>query len=355
MANPRLEIDLGKIATNVKLLNQFYKEKGIDICAVTKVVCANLEIAKILVDSGISLLADSKIKNLKKMSINGIRAQFILIGTPKLSEAAEVVKYATISLNSEMEVIRRLSHFAVKIKKVHQVILMIELGDLREGILPENVEETVKQTILLNGVKLVGLGTNLACFGGIQPTEEKMDELIYIAEKIEKKFKLKLRFISGGNSANYRWASTTSDVGRINQLRIGESIFLGCEPLQREPILKLSRTAFTFIGELTEVKVKRSVPYGKKGENVFGHYPYFEEKGMMERGVAGFGGQDVKTSGLSPYLEISILGGSSDHTIFNLKGSKLKVGDELRFNLNYEALLSAMTSPYIHKTYKFTK
>jgi predicted amino acid racemase len=355
MANPRLEIDLGKVATNVRILSQFYKSKGIDICVVTKVVCANLEIAKILVESGIALLADSRIMNIKKMSFSGIKAQFILIGTPKLSETVEVVKYATISLNSEMEVIRRLSHFAVKMKKVHQVILMVELGDLREGILPENIEETVKQTILLKGVELVGLGTNLACFGGIQPTEEKMNELTNIAEKVERKFNLRLRFISGGNSANYEWVSTSSNIGRINQLRIGESIFLGCEPLQRKPILKLSRTAFTFIGELTEIKVKPSVSYGKKGENAFGHSPNLKDQGMMERGIAGFGLQDIAVSGLTPHLKIDILGEGSDHTLFNLKGHKLKVGDELKFNLNYEALLSAMTSPYVYKTYKFTK
>lgn len=352
MANPRLEIDLGKIASNVRILNSFYKSKGIDICAVTKVVCANLEIAKTLVESGVTLLADSKIVNLKKMSEGRINAQFLLIGTPKLSEASEIVKYATISLNSEMEVIRRLSHFALKMKKVHQVILMVELGDLREGILPENIEKIVKQILLLKGVKLVGLGTNLACFGGIKPTEEKMNELGHIAEVIEKKFDLKLKFISGGNSANYEWFSTTTDVGRINQLRIGESIFLGCEPIHRKPILKLSRTAFTFLGELTEVKVKPSMPYGKRGENTFGHYPIFKDQGMMERGIAGFGLQDIAVSGLTPHLKIDALGEGSDHTLFNLKGNKLKVGDELKFNLNYEALLSAMTSPYVIKTYK---
>lgn len=355
MANPRLEIDLGKIASNAKIISKFYKSKGIDICVVTKVVCANLEIAKTLVESGVTLLADSKIVNLKKMSKGKINAQFLLIGTPKLSEASEIVKYATISLNSEMEVIRRLSHFALKKKKVHQVILMVELGDLREGILPENIEETIKETLLLKGIKLVGLGTNLACFGGIKPTEEKMNELGHIAEAIEKKFNLKLKFISGGNSANYEWFSTTSDVGRINQLRIGESIFLGCEPLHRKPILRLSSTAFTFLGELTEIKVKPSMPYGQKGENAFGHYPIFKDQGMMERGIAGFGLQDVAVSGLTPHLKIDVLGEGSDHTLFNLKGNNLKVGDELKFNLNYEALLSAMTSPYVHKTYNFTK
>ena len=355
MANPRLEINLEKVATNIRILKEFYKTKGIDICAVTKVVCGNLEIAEVLVENGITLLADSKVLNLKKMSKGRINAQFLLIGTPKLSEAKEIVKYAKVSLNSELEVMRRLSYFALKRKTIHQVILMVELGDLREGILPENIEGIVKEILTLKGIELIGLGTNLACFGGIQPTQEKMDELTFISEAIEKKIDLKLRCISGGNSANYDWFNSTTNVGRINQLRIGESIFLGCDPLDRNPILKLNRNVFTLVAEVTEVKVKPSVPYGKKGQNAFGHTEVFKDQGMMERVILGIGLQDVAISGLTPYMNIEVLGGGSDHTLINPKGNRLKVGDELRFNLNYASLLSAMTSPYVHKTITSTK
>ena len=228
---------------------------------------------------------------------------------------------------------------------------MIELGDLREGILPQDVENIVKEILFLKGVNLVGLGTNLACFGGVVPTFENMNELISITKHIENKFGLNFKYISAGNSANYEWFSATKEIEKINQLRIGETIFLGCEPLYRKPILKLNRNIFTLVAEVTEAKVKASVPFGEIAQNSFGNKPNFPQKGLMERVILGIGLQDVLISGLNPYKDYEILGGSSDHTIINAKGNKLKVGDEVKFNLNYSALLSAMTSPYIFKEF----
>ena len=63
----------------------------------------------------------------------------------------------------------------------------------------------------------------------------------------------------------------------------------------------------------------------------------------------GVGLQDVLVSGLTPRSGIDILGASSDHIIVDTKKIELKVGNELEFDLDYGALLAAMTSPYIIK------
>jgi len=348
---PRIEIDLGKIAHNAKILKELYGSKGIDIIGVTKVVCGAPAIAKVLVKSGINVLADSRIENIIKMHDADIHAQFLLLRTP-LSQAESVVKYADISLNSELSVIKELSKYAVKQDITHKIILMIELGDLREGVMPSDIENTVKKVLKLKGIKLAGIGTNLACFGGIKPNDEKMEYLSSIAKGIEDKFKLKLEFISGGNSANYDWFMSTKNVGRINNLRLGESIFLGCETLDRTPIPKLFVDAFTLFAEVIELKIKPSLPYGDIYQDAFGNIPKFSDLGLMKRAILGVGLQDVLVSGLMPLSDIDILGGSSDHIIINAKQLEIKVGDTVAFNLNYGALLSAMTSPYIIKIYK---
>ena len=82
------------------------------------------------------------------------------------SEVERVVEFADVSLNTEISVIRLLADQVTKRGKTHRVILMIELGDLREGILPSDLEPVVKETLGMQGVKLAGVGTNLACFGG---------------------------------------------------------------------------------------------------------------------------------------------------------------------------------------------
>ena len=349
MATPRIEINLGKISHNAKALKNLYGSKGIDFFGVTKVVCGNPRIAAALIRSGVKLLADSRINNIRKMRAAGIKAQYLLLRTPYLSQAEEVVKYTDISHNSELSVIKKLSEFAVQLDTTHKIILMVEMGDLREGIMPSDLFDIVKQVIVLPGIKIVGLGTNLACFGGINPDEKKMETLSSITNEVEKMFGLNLEFISGGNSANYNWFMSAKDIGRINNLRLGESIYLGCETIERKPIEGLFTDVFTLVAEVIESKLKPSKPYGIISQDAFGNVPDFKDNGKINRAILGLGLQDVLVSGLTPRLDIEILGASSDHIIINSKTAELKVGSEVEFDLNYGALLSAMTSPYIIK------
>ena len=352
IVTPRIEIDLEKIAHNAKTLKKLYGSKGISITGVTKVVCGDPKIADVLVKSGISILADSRIDNIRKMRKAGIQAQFLLQRTPIPSQTELVVRYADVSLNTELSVIKGLSRSAVKQGITHKIILMVELGDLREGLLPSDLENTVKEIIVLKGIEFVGVGTNLACFGGIEPDEEKMEYLSTIVKNIEENFGLTLEFVSGGNSANYNWFISTKDIGKINNLRLGESIFLGCETLYRKHIPNLFTDAFTLITEVIESKIKPSVPYGNIHQDAFGNTPKFQDRGQIRRAILGVGLQDVLVSGLTPMLDIDILGASSDHIIVDAKQIELNVGNGVSFNLNYGALLSSMTSPYVIKKYK---
>ncbi len=348
MLTPRIEMNLEKIAHNAKIIKGLFGSKGIGVVGVTKVVCGDPYIANTLVKSGIKILADSRIENIRRMRNAGVQAQFLLLRTPCMSQAETVVKYADISLNTELAVIKRLSKYAIDCDRSHKIILMVELGDLREGLMPSDLENTVQQVLELEHIELIGIGTNLACFGGVKPDEEKMGCLSSIATDIEEKYGLKLEIISGGNSANYDWFTSTTDVGRINSLRLGESIYLGCETLNRTPISGLYTDAFTLVAEVIESKVKPSVPYGVVCQDAFGNVPEFEDRGHIRRAILGVGLQDVLVSGLTPRSDIEILGASSDHIIVDAKSMDLNVGDEIKFDLNYGALLSAMTSPYVN-------
>ncbi|MCP3764669.1 alanine/ornithine racemase family PLP-dependent enzyme [Domibacillus sp. A3M-37] len=348
---PRIEINLVKLAHNAEVLFNLYASKEIELMGVTKGICGQPEIAQVLVNTGIRTLADAKIINLKKMREAGIKAEFVLLRTPALSEIDFVIKYADISMNTEMAVIKCLSETALKNNTLHKIILMIEMGDLREGIMPVDLDEFVQEAVTLPGVELVGVGANFSCFGGVKPTEEKMKTLSSLAAKIRKKFSLPLLYVSGGNSANYNWLATAEDIGNINNLRLGESIFLGRETLFGKRIPELFTDVFTFISEVIESKIKASVPDGELGRNAFGRLPTWQDRGQIRRAILGVGIQDVLVSGLTPKLDIEILGSSSDHTILDAKKIELKVGDEVAFDLDYGALLSAMTSPYVMKKY----
>jgi predicted amino acid racemase len=351
MPAPRIEIELGKLVHNAGKLTALYESKGICVTAVTKGVCGSPRIASALLNSGIRSLGDSRIANIQKMREAGLEARFILIRSPMPSEVEQVVEFADVSLNTEISVIRLLARQAIKRGKIQRIILMIELGDLREGILPSDVELMVAEVMGLRGIKLIGLGTNLACFDGVRPTEAKMRELSEIAGNLQRQYGMTFEFVSGGNSANYQWFVSASDVGLINNLRIGEEILLGCDTLTRERIPGLYTDAFTLVAEVVELKTKPSQPYGEIAQDAFGHVPVFEDKGIIERAILALGRQDVEVSAIKPRIKADVLGASSDYLIMDVSGLGLEVGAEVQFDVGYSALLWAMTSPYVKKVY----
>jgi predicted amino acid racemase len=209
----------------------------------------------------------------------------------------------------------------------------------------------VAEVMGLRGVQLIGIGTNLACFGGVRPTEVKMRELSVIAGNLQQHYGITLKIVSGGNSANYQWFVSTPDVGLINHLRIGEAILLGCDTLTRESIPGLYTDAFTLVAEVVELKTKPSRPYGEIAQNAFDRHPVFESKGNMERAILALGRQDVDGSAIRPRIKAHVLGATSDHLILDVSGLGLEVGAEVQFDVGYSALLRAMTSPYVEKVY----
>lgn len=350
-ATPRIEVNLYKLTHNARMLKNLFAKKGVQITGVVKAGAGSVEIARAVLNAGVHSLADSRIQNIKKFREAGLNVPFMLLRTPALSEVKHVVEYADMSLNSELEVVRALSQEATRQNKVHKIILMVEMGDLREGILPEHLPGILQEVLQLKGVEVVGLGTNFACFGGIVPTEEKMKEFSQLVREVRETFDLELPIVSGGNSANYNWFVGAEEVGEVNNVRLGESIFLGKETVHGTVIPGLYDDAFRLVAEVIELKRKPSLPYGESAQNAFGEKVHFEDKGIMQRGILNIGRQDVHVFGLKPLDPVEVLGSSSDHIVIDSTNSRLKLGDTISFSVDYGAMLSAMTSPYVAKKY----
>lgn len=351
---PRIEISLSQIKDNARSLTRLYSPKGITLMGVTKSVLGEPAIAEAMIQGGVEFIADSRIENIQKMKKAGLATQFVLLRTPP-SQADTVVRYADISINTELETLKLLSYHAKASNKFHKVIIMVELGDLREGVLPCDLLHFFRQALQLTHLKLIGIGCNLACYGGIKPSDRNMNELSEIAIAIENEFKIELNVISGGNSANYEWFKSTLNTGRINNLRLGEAILLGRETLNRHRIPGLHTGAFTLVAEVIESKQKASIPSGQVCQNAFGEIPVFKNLGTHQRAIIALGSQDIQTSSLKALDKIEILGSSSDHIIINSRDHRLLVGDEVGFNLDYGGLLAAMTSPFIGKQFVYSR
>lgn len=349
---PRLEIDLAKIHHNARTLVELLADRGISVTGVTKASLGSPEIAGALLRAGVSGLGDSRIENIEAMRLAGVTAPMTLIRSPMLSQADRVVTHADVSFNTELDVIAKLSSAAQEAKRTHGIVLMVELGDLREGIMPGDLESIVREMLRLPNIALKGIGTNLACRNGVSPDARNMAELSALADSIDAVFGPMLGIVSGGNSGNLQWALSGADTGRINDLRLGESLLLGRETLHRQPIEGLHTDAITLIAEVIESKAKPSQPWGEIAQTAFGDTPPATDRGRISQTIFAIGRQDTDPSGLQPPAGIEILGASSDHLIADSGHNHLPVGAEIAFQLNYSALVRAMTSPFVAKVVK---
>ncbi|MFA5575969.1 MAG: ornithine racemase Orr [Tissierellaceae bacterium] len=349
MTYPRVTVNLNTIRDNVRSVIKLIG-KDIGIAGVTKVFCGNPDIAKAYIDGGVTYLADSRIENLKRLK--DLDTAKIMLRLPMISEAGDIVEYADISLNSEIETIKALSEKALDKGIEHKILLMVDLGDLREGYFHEgDLFEAVEEIIKLKGIKLAGLGTNLTCYGGVIPTKEHMEKLARLKKEIENRFNLELEILSGGNSSSIHLLSNYKPES-VNNLRLGESLVLGTEAAYGKQLEGTRNDGFILQVQIIEVKEKPSVPTGEIGRDAFGKVPTFVDRGVRKRIICAVGKQDIDFDTLYPLDDgIVIFGGSSDHLILDGTNSKIdyKVGDIVEFRMHYVSILRSMTSEYIEK------
>ena len=129
---PSLTINLPHLRNNVRVIRELCESRGIHITAVTKVFEGDPRIAQVLVEEGLTTLGDSRVDNLEFMKDVQAKDKW-LIRPPMLSEIPRLVKYGTASLNSELAVIEAINAECGKQGKRHKIILMADLGDIREG------------------------------------------------------------------------------------------------------------------------------------------------------------------------------------------------------------------------------
>jgi predicted amino acid racemase len=354
MDPPRVSIELDKIEHNARAIAGMCRERGIAVTGVTKGTCGSPEVARAMLRGGVASIGDSRIANLRRLRGAGVGAPLVLLRIPPLSAVEDVVELADLSLNSELAVLRGLSAAARERGRIHEVIVMVDLGDLREGVWPDDLLPFVREVLALPGVHLAGLGANLTCYGGVVPTEHNMGRLARLADEVEAAFGVRLRCVSGGNSSALPLIARGGMPARIDHVRIGEAILLGRETLHRRPWPGTYQDAFLLRAEVIERKEKPSVPIGPRGEDAFGGTPHFADAGERERALVNVGREDVDVAGLVPVDPgVRVLGASSDYLILDVTdaAAPVRVGDEIGFHLGYGALLAAMTSGYVQKRF----
>ena len=348
---PRVECNRKKLLENIEIVARMMHADHKIMCAVVKGFCADDGLMKIMEESACDWLASSRIEDLAKLRTHKTR---FLIRLSQPCEIQDVIAGSEVSFESECKTILLLQEEAKKQNKTHGILLAIDMGDLREGIFYKNlaeIDEAASAVLQLPNLKLLGVGTNLGCFGGVITDKENMQGLIDIAAHIEKKFSVKLPYISGMSTAAMELIENKTMPPEMNHGRFGEAWLLGFDSVDNRRLTYLHDDVFLFKAQIIEIKDKPSHPIGTIGGNAFGQHVEFKDYGMMKRALLAFGTQDVEYEYLVPLdANIEFIGASSDHTIINLHGSEhYKVGDVLTFKLKYHALLHLYTSKYVKK------
>lgn len=352
---PVVEVDLKKLRHNIDEIVRRCNEQGIGVAGVVKGFNGIPETLKLYEESDCIAIASSRLEHLEDARNLGLKGPYLAIRVPMLSEVPDLVKFADMSLNSELSVIKAIDEECGRQGKVHGVILMADLGDLREGFWDkkEMVEAAVYIEKELKNVHLLGVGTNLGCYGSINATPDKMEDLIAVAESIEEAIGRKLEIISGGGTTSFPLVVNHTMPERINHLRIGEGIALGrdLEDLWGLDMSYLNQDVFTLKAEIIEIKDKPSYPVGEIFVDCFGNRGQYVDRGIRKRAILGAGKVDFALdSQLDPRLPgVEVLGSSSDHLIVDIEECKenLKVGDILEFDLHYSTMVYLTSSKYV--------
>ncbi len=353
-----ITLDVKKLNENFKYLDQIFEKNGIKWAVVSKLLCGNRDYLKVLLDLGIKHLCDSRISNLKTIKELNPKVETMYIKPPAKRALNSVVKYADISMNTEINTIQLLSEEAQRQNKTHKIIIMIELGELREGVMGEEFMHFYEQVFRLKNIEVVGIGTNLSCLYGVLPNHDKLIQLCLYEQLIEARFNKLIPFVSGGSSVTLPLIFQNLLPKGINHFRIGETLFLGTDVYNNTTYKRMHSNIFQLYSEIIELSEKPTVPTGEMGVNVEGHAYDFEADQIGKtttRAILDLGLLDVDENHIEPVDEnISFVGASSDMLVIDLKDNKknYQVGDLLEFTMDYMGVLRIINSKYIEKRIK---
>ena len=347
--------DINKLKNNYDHLNTIFNEANIRWSVVTKILCGNKRYLEELLKLGINDYCDSRISNLKIIKSIDKSATTIYIKPPAKGVVKDVVKYADISMNTDFKTIKMLSDEACTQNVIHKIIIMIDLGELREGVMRDDFVDFYENVFRLPNIEIVGLGTNLSCLYGVLPNSDKLIQLCLYKQLVEAKFNVDIPFVSGGSSVTIPLLHQGLLPQGINHFRVGETLFMGTDAYNHTVYENMENNIFKLYAEIIELYEKPMVPSGEIGKNLEGDVPVFKEENIGKtsvRAIIDIGLLDIDMKHLDPVdSTIKYAGATSDMVVLDLEDNPkgYLVGDTLEFTMDYMGIVRIMNSKYIEK------
>jgi len=346
-----------KLQENYKFLDEIFSQKNIQWGVVSKLLCGNNIYLKEIIALGAKEIHDSRISNLKKIKKLNPDIQTVYIKPPAKRSIPSVIKYADVSFNTELYTMALLSAEAQKQNKIHKVIIMIEMGDLREGVMGEELIAFYGEIVKLPNIEVSGIGTNLNCLSGVMPTQDKLIQLSLYKQLIEAKFNIPIPWVSGGTSVAIPLILKNARPMAVNHFRVGEALFFGKDLFTGNTIEGMHNDVFKLYTEIIEITEKPDTPVGELGENVAGNTFTAAETADLGttslRAILDIGLLDMQPQYLVPEDSgITIVDASSDMLVVDISNTQktYNVGDLIPFHIKYMGALYLLNSDYVEKT-----
>ncbi|HMR43843.1 MAG TPA: alanine racemase [Saprospiraceae bacterium] len=353
-----IELNTDSLKHNFNYLKNGFRSYNKDWGIVTKLLCGNKSYLKELVKLKPKEVHDSRLSNLELLKELAPEIQRVYIKPPPAKIIKRLVACADVSFNTQISTIEKINEEAKRQNVIHKVLIMIELGDLREGVMMEDILSFYQKVFELENIEVIGIGANLNCLNGILPSKDKLIQLSLYKELINARFQSNIKWVSAGTSITLPLLKKKQVPTGCNHFRVGETLFFGNDIYDKKPISKMKQDVFTLKAEVIEIKEKPTVPSGLQGTNLRGEKPEFNRENIGQkstRAILDVGVLDVKPEDIKPLKKgIQLVGGSSDMIIVDLgeNADKIKLGDMLSFKPNYMGVLSLMNSKYISKKVK---
>jgi ornithine racemase len=349
-----ITLDRAKLEHNYQFLNQFFAKRNIEWSIVSKMLCGNYDYVKLLCETGIKEICDARISNLRMVKQINPDIQTVYIKPPAKRSIKSIVKYADVSFNTQIETIKWLSEEACAQHVQHKVVIMVEMGDLREGVMGEEVVNFYSKVFELPNIEVVSFGTNLNCLHGVMPSHDKLIQLSLYKQLIEAKFNRNIPYVTGGTSVVIPLIFNGQLPKGVNHFRVGETLFFGLNLFTGEIIEGMQGDVIKLYAEVIELIVKPKVPMGEMEANPSGDVYQINEEDYGKtayRAIVDLGLLDISPEFLIPeHSGIEISGASSDMLVLDLGDeSRYKVGDLVPCHLKYMGALGLMNSNYIEK------
>ena len=346
----QLILNLDKLRHNIRFLSRHCREHHLGITGIIKDPRADEKMIRQMMELGFENIGISRVPD--AATANPVFPKRpIYISLPSIHELNGIIQYFSTSFNSEISVIEQLNQVAIAMDRPHDILLMVDTGDLREGVMPDQVLETVRkiQQIRPRNINFAGIGTNLGCCAGTVPDEYNLGIMAELAELIESQLDIEVKTVSVGGSVMLKWMQHSRLPGRINNIRLGESVFLGTIPTINQVHPNLKPQVVTFRSDIIEIREKLVAPPRYSGKDALGGQPQFTSRGMRKRAILNFGICDTSPSGLTPLTPgMEIVSVNSNYTLADITDcrQRFKVGDFVDFTMNYQAFLQSLISPF---------